>query len=102
MGSPKVPHDINAPHCIVGYEVGMAESPSIATVVSAMLCCDLVSILFGDLTRSGIGDQEREGGREGARGSERILPLDCITVYDLTMYTVHVSIAHWIHYSTVM
>ena len=24
----------------------MAESPSIATVVSAMLCCDLVSILF--------------------------------------------------------
>ena len=31
-------------------EVGMAESPSIATVVSAMLRCDLVSILFGDLT----------------------------------------------------
>ena len=30
----------------------MAESPSIATgtVVSAMLRCDLVSILFGDLT----------------------------------------------------
>ena len=35
---------------LVGYEVGMAESSSIATVVSAMLCCDLVSILFGDLT----------------------------------------------------
>ena len=35
---------------VVGYEVGMAESPSIATVVSAMLCLDLVSILFGDLT----------------------------------------------------
>ena len=35
---------------VVGYEVGMAESPSIATVVSAMLGCDLVSILFGDLT----------------------------------------------------
>ena len=31
---------------VVGYEVGMAESPSIATVVSAMLHCDLVSILF--------------------------------------------------------
>ena len=30
----------------------MAESPSIATVVSAMLRCDLVSILFGDLTQS--------------------------------------------------
>ena len=28
----------------------VAESPSIATVVSTMLCCDLVSILFGDLT----------------------------------------------------
>ena len=37
-----------------GYEVGMAESPSIATVVSAMLCCDLVFILFGDLTRLAI------------------------------------------------
>ena len=35
---------------VVGYEVGMAESPSIATVLSAMLCRDLVSILFGDLT----------------------------------------------------
>ena len=35
---------------VVGYEVGMAESPSIATVVSAMLRCDLVFILFGDLT----------------------------------------------------
>ena len=35
---------------VVGYEVGMAESPSIATIVSAMLRCDLVSILFGDLT----------------------------------------------------
>ena len=33
---------------VVGYEVGMAESPSIATIVSAMLRCDLVSILFGD------------------------------------------------------
>ena len=33
-----------------GYEVGMAESPSIAMVVSTMLRCDLVSILFGDLT----------------------------------------------------
>ena len=33
---------------VVGYEVGMAESPSTATVVSAMLRCDLVSILFGD------------------------------------------------------
>ena len=32
------------------YEVGIAESPSIATVVSAMLRCDLVSILFGVLT----------------------------------------------------
>ena len=41
---------LNNLHCIVGYEVGMAESPRIATVVSAMLCCDLVSILFGDLT----------------------------------------------------
>ena len=35
---------------VVGYEVGMAESPSIAMVVSAMLRCDLVSLLFGDLT----------------------------------------------------
>ena len=35
---------------VVGYEVGMDKSPSIATVVSAMLRCDLVSILFGDLT----------------------------------------------------
>ena len=34
------------------YEVGMAESPLqvFATVVSAVLHCDLVSILFGDLT----------------------------------------------------
>ena len=32
------------------YEVGMAESPNIATVVSAMLLCDLVSVDFGDLT----------------------------------------------------
>ena len=32
---------------VVVYEVGMAESPSIAAVVSTMLCCDLVSI---DLT----------------------------------------------------
>ena len=47
-----------------------------------------------------VGDRERE--REGGRGRERILPLDCITLYDLTMYTVHVSIAHWIHYSTAM
>ena len=31
------------------YEVGMDESPSIATVVSAMLRCDLVSTLFDDL-----------------------------------------------------
>ena len=37
--------------CTVGdYDVEMAESPSIATVVSAMIRCDLVSILFGDLT----------------------------------------------------
>ena len=35
---------------VVGYEVGMAESPSIAMVASAMLRCSLVSILFGDLT----------------------------------------------------
>ena len=35
---------------VVGYEVGMAESPSIATVLSAMLRCNLVPILFGDLT----------------------------------------------------
>ena len=35
---------------VVGYEVGIAESPSIAMVVSAMLRCDLVSILFDDLT----------------------------------------------------
>ena len=31
------------------YEVGMAESPSIAMVLSAMLRCDLVSTLFDDL-----------------------------------------------------
>ena len=37
-------------YIVVGYEVGMAESPSNATVVSAMLRCDLVFILFGDLT----------------------------------------------------
>ena len=38
--------------------------------------------------------------REGGRGRERILPLDCMMLYDLTMYTVHVNIAHWIHCST--
>ena len=37
-------------NCIVGFEVGMAESPSIAMVVSAMLRHDLVSTLSGDLT----------------------------------------------------
>ena len=31
---------------VVGYDVGMAESPSIAMVVSAMPHCDLVSILL--------------------------------------------------------
>ena len=31
---------------VVGYEVGKAESPSYAMVVSAMLRCDLVSTLY--------------------------------------------------------
>ena len=35
---------------------------------------------------------------------ERILTLDCNDAvchrFGLTMYTVHVSIAHWIHYNT--
>ena len=44
----------NSEHLGLSYEVGMTESPSIAMVVSAMLCCDLVSILLGDLTRSAI------------------------------------------------
>ena len=40
----------NCPSIICSYEVGMAEAPSIATVVSAMLRCDLASMLLGDLT----------------------------------------------------
>ena len=55
MGSPNVHHDnyyyfysTSIICTVAGYEVGMAESPIIATVVSAMLHCDLVSILFGD------------------------------------------------------
>ena len=36
------------------------------------------------------------GGKNFSRGGE------CIMVYDLAMYTVHVSIAHWIHYSSVV
>ena len=65
------------------------------------LQCKLSWGIFGlPIFKSTVGDQERERGREGGR--ERILPLDCILVYDLTMYTVHVSIAHWIHCSTAM
>ena len=39
-------------HCptVNPFRIGMAESPSIAMIVSAILRCDLVSILFGDLT----------------------------------------------------
>ena len=49
-----------------------------------------------------IIEREREGERERERERERILPFDCMMLYvtGFTMYTVHVSIAHWIHYST--
>ena len=48
--------------------------------------------------RGGVRGRERE--REGGR--ELILPLDCMMLYvtGFTMYTVHVNIAHLIHYST--